>query len=94
MRREFKEELGVELGQATLLGVVESIFDFEGSPGHEIVHVFAVESEDIDAMALEEQLHVMDEGSPVGWFDLASLDRPLYPEGSAALVRSWAGLGG
>ena len=40
--RELMEEIGVELKQDTLkyLGVVENIFTFTGTPGHEIVLVY------------------------------------------------------
>lgn len=90
LRREFREELDVELGAVQLLGVIENIFEYEGAPGHEIVHVYGVESADFDAIALDSELHVLDEGSKVAWFSISCLDRPLYPEGSAALVRAWA----
>lgn len=90
LRREFREELGIELEAVQLLGVIENIFEYEGSSGHEIVHVFAVESAEIDAITLESQLHVLDEGSLVGWFNLRALNRPLYPEGSAELIDAWA----
>lgn len=89
LRREFYEELGVELGAVQLLGVIENIFEYEGSPGHEMVHVFAVESADVDVIALDAQLYVLDEGSRVGWFNISSLDWPLYPDGSAALIHAW-----
>ena len=38
--REVQEELGVEMTDARLLGIVENIFELEGKPGHEIVFVF------------------------------------------------------
>ena len=87
LRREFAEELGVELQAVNLLGVLENIFEYEGQAGHEIVHVFQVESADLDAIALDAELHVLDEGSPVGWNRISSLDRPLYPSGALQLVR-------
>ena len=87
LRREFAEELGVELQAVHLLGVVENIFEYEEQPGHEIVHVFQVESADLDAIALDAELHVLDEGSPVGWNRISSLDRPLYPSGALQLIR-------
>jgi len=42
IRRELMEEIGVKLKQDTLkyLGVVENIFTFNGSPGHEIVLIY------------------------------------------------------
>ncbi|MGF1569642.1 MAG: NUDIX hydrolase [Nodosilinea sp.] len=38
--REIREELGADITDVTLLGVVESIFDFDGSPYHELVFVY------------------------------------------------------
>lgn len=81
LRREFMEELGVSLGTVRLLGVIENIFEYEGNPGHEISHVFAVDSEEIDAIPLDAQLKVLDEGSPIGWVPIDD-GWPLYPEGA------------
>lgn len=86
LRREFQEELGVALGGVELLDVVENIFVFEGAPGHEIAHVFAVESSDIDAMSLDAQLHVLDEGSPIRWVAIDGIEHPLYPTGALRLL--------
>lgn len=92
LRREFREELDVSLGAVRLLGVTENLFEYEGRPGHEIVHVFGVESAELDAVPLDARLSVLDEGSPVGWVPIASLDRPLYPDGVEVLLRDWAQL--
>ena len=40
MRREIQEELGVPIDHLALLGVLESLFTYEGRPGHEIVFVY------------------------------------------------------
>ncbi|MEX0784360.1 MAG: NUDIX domain-containing protein [Dehalococcoidia bacterium] len=40
VRREIREEYGLTLVDARLLGVLENIFVYEGEPGHEIVYVF------------------------------------------------------
>lgn len=89
LRREFQEELAVELGEVTLLGVVENIFEYEGSPGHEIAHVYAVESAELATVPLDAELTILDEGSPVTWVPIASLrdgDRPLFPVGALELL--------
>ena len=85
LRREFVEELGVELDGSRLLAVAENIFTYEGSPGHEIAHVFAVDCAALDALPLDAELHVLDEGSPVRWVPVDSLRdgaRPLFPAGA------------
>ena len=91
LRREFLEELAVTLGSVQPLGVTENIFVYEGRPGHEIVHVFGVESDELDAIPLDAQLRVLDEGSPVRWISINALDRPLYPSGTTRLLQAWAG---
>lgn len=88
LRREFAEELGVTLTDVRLLDVVENIFDYEGHPGHEIAFVYSVASPQLDVIPLTARLHVLDEGSPVGWILLAAADRPLYPEGVDRLLQA------
>lgn len=89
LRREFREELGMQLGNVWLLGVVENIYVHQGLPGHQIAHVFAVESSDIDSISLDAQLHILDEGSPVRWINIEQPNRPLYPEGASDLLQRW-----
>lgn len=86
LRREFAEELGVALGVVELLGVIENIFEYEGQPGHEIAHVFAVDSAEIDAIPLDARLRVLDEGSPVRWVPIRETSRPFYPTGVAGIL--------
>ena len=88
LRREFVEELGVSLGEVTLNDVVENIFEYEGIPGHEIAHIFRVESAEIDAIPLDATLHVLDEGSPVRWVSVRQTDRPFYPAGVTRILDS------
>ena len=96
VRREFLEELGVRLEAGELLRVTEAIFVNEGLPGHEIAHIFAVSSTELDAIALDAERTVLDEGSPVAWVPIDSLvggPRPIYPEGSLDLLTAWGEAG-
>ncbi|GLI26214.1 NUDIX hydrolase [Agromyces rhizosphaerae] len=88
LRREFVEELGVALGRVELLEVVENIFTYEGTPGHEIAHVFAVESAEIDAIPLDARLHVLDQGSPIRWVPIRETPDPFFPHGVAELLHA------
>ncbi|KQQ68599.1 NUDIX hydrolase [Microbacterium sp. Leaf320] len=91
LRREFMEELGAELEGAEPLGVFENIFTYEGAPGHEIAHVFAVSSAALDAVPLDAELRILDEGSPVRWVPLADIEsgvRVLFPEGAPEALRT------
>ena len=61
---------------------------YEGEPGHEIAHIFGIESAEIDAIPLDARLHVLDEGSPVRWVSITETDHPFYPAGVTRLLRS------
>ncbi|MDQ0726177.1 NUDIX domain-containing protein [Microbacterium sp. W4I20] len=94
LRREFMEELGVVLESASLLGIRENIFTYEGEPGHEIAHIFAVRSAELDSVPLDAELHVLDEGSPVRWVpidDIGSGRRTLFPDGAPELLATLVG---
>lgn len=87
--REFGEELDVTVRPVRLLGVLENIFEFEGQPGHEIVHVFSVESEELDRLGIDESLTILDTGAPAAWYpiwDLQARNPPLYPVGALDLL--------
>ena len=40
VRREIREELGLEISDLCLLGTIENLFTCEGKPGHEVVFVY------------------------------------------------------
>ncbi|MCS3442008.1 MULTISPECIES: NUDIX hydrolase [Microbacterium] len=91
LRREFMEELGVSLQDAEPLGVFENIFTYEGEPGHEIAHVFAVTCAELDAVPLDAELRILDEGSPVRWVPIADIEsgiRVLFPVGAPEGLRT------
>ena len=52
--REIREELGAEIENVRLLGVVENIFVYQGEQGHEIVFVFDAEFADKSLYQLDE----------------------------------------
>lgn len=87
--REFREELDVAVTPTELLGVIENLFEFEGRSGHEIVHVFAVESAELDQVGLGACLSVLDTGDPIRWYPISDLRAghpPLYPDGILDLL--------
>ena len=91
LSREFREELDVEVDDARLLGVTENIFEVGGRRGHEIVHVFAVESAQLASLPADARLPVLDSHTSVGWYDTATLragDVPVYPDGILDLLAS------
>lgn len=45
--REVQEELGLSISDVRLIGTLESIFIYEGKPGHEIVQVYDARFDDV-----------------------------------------------
>lgn len=91
--REFSEELDVTLSASTPLAITENIFEQGGLHGHEIVHVFAVESPQLDALPLDIELRVLDNHTTVRWIaldDLRDGAPPWYPVGMVELATSMA----
>ena len=91
VRREFGEELGAELVDLVLLGVIENIFTYEDTPGHEIVFVFEGRLTDA-ALYAPDEIHGTEEGRAyvACWLPLAGLGPggpPLYPDGIAAMLQ-------
>ena len=86
--REIREELGVEIRDLLLLGVLENIFTLDDKPGHEVVFVY-------DARFVDESLYQCatlpfhEDGWSSGearWLDLTQTDEVkarLVPEGLA-----------
>ncbi|MFZ0059979.1 MAG: NUDIX domain-containing protein [Acidimicrobiales bacterium] len=90
LRREIREELGVELGAVRLVGVVENLFVFEGRPGHEILMLYRTEFADASLYARDVFAGVEPEPKVGVWRDLGAVadDVPLYPPGLADHVLS------
>jgi 8-oxo-dGTP pyrophosphatase MutT (NUDIX family) len=91
IRREFLEELGVELTGARLLRIVENIFEVGGRPGHEIAYVYAVSSPELEALESTAEVQVLDNHTRVRWMSLAALtaaEPPFYPAGVAEIAAS------
>lgn len=87
--REISEELGAELDEVTLLGVVENVFSYAGTPGHEVVFVYAATVGD---GVVPDEGGWFDDGGPirVEWRAVdVETDVPLYPEGTQSLIDDW-----
>ena len=93
VRREMREEFDAEISDVELLGTLESIFEYHGRPGHEIVLVFEARFQ--DSSLYEAERIVGTEGGGIRieaiWLDVTQpLDRPLYPNGLLELLRDTA----
>lgn len=81
LKREFMEELGLEIIVGTQLAVCENIFTFGGKQGHEIVFVYSAEFAD-KAIYSQDKISFIEKGlelDNVGWVNLAC-GTIIYPE--------------
>ncbi len=88
--REVAEELRATLLEPRLLGVLESVFTYDGQPGHEVVFVYAGRLAEGDVVPPEGGWYD-DVGVPmwVEWRRCDATDRdtlPLYPDGVGDLL--------
>lgn len=91
--REWREELGLTLAELRPLGVLESLFSYEGRPGHEIV--FAYRARVLEARAYAQDAFTRVDPSGLRheavWVPLDVLRQgavPLYPAGLTALLEA------
>lgn len=89
--REIQEEIGLEITNLRLLGVLENQFRLEGEPRHEIVFVYEGRFRDEQAEQRDEFTVEEDNGQRMRavWRGLDSFDAKhrLVPEGLRALLR-------
>lgn len=87
VRRELREELGLDVVVEGRAGVIENLFSFAGRPGHEIAFVLRASFSDPGVYAREHLAGI--EADPVDghWRELtADAALPLYPPGVDALA--------
>lgn len=81
LKREFKEELNIDISIKEFLGVTENIFTYEGQDAHELVLIYSIDIQDND---YKEQYEILDEPNHFAkWSDIndfKSKKRILYPE--------------
>lgn len=92
LKREFKEELGVEIEVLGTPHVMENIYTHHGAVGHEVVFIGEVRFSK-EAFAGQKVIEFFeDSGAPctARWFDLAELDQmggpALFPTGLKQLL--------
>lgn len=89
IRREVREELGLELSDLRLLGVLENLFVYNGKPGHEVVFVYDARFVDPEVY-LRDELPIKEPGwaSPAVWRKLEDFGPGyrLVPAGLAELL--------
>lgn len=90
--REVREELGAEIRDLSLLGVVENLFTIDGQPGHEIVFVYTGTLDPAPAASGAFLIESDGIAVPVVWRSLTGVGErlPLYPSAVEALARRLA----
>ena len=94
LRREFREELGVEIDLCGPTRFMENIFEHHGTIGHELV-VFTEITFATQAFIGKDEIKFSEDGGTecvARWFDLSELDQPngpqLFPAGLKNLIQS------
>jgi ADP-ribose pyrophosphatase YjhB (NUDIX family) len=93
LRREMREELGTEISNPRLLGVMENLFTFDGERGHEIVFVYDAILDDRSLYECDQFKATESDGSQFNaiWLDLKSIGPetpPVYPDGLVDMLRN------
>lgn len=82
LKREFKEEIDIEIEIGEFCGVTENIFTFQGKKGHEIVFFYNIKIDDKDYKDIYPMID--DNGEDVAiWIDINEFKngkKILYPE--------------
>lgn len=88
VEREMREEVGVELRNPKLLGVLENMFEWREQKWHEVIFVYLddrVAPIEIPAMGIETN----GEAFPLVWKSMSELiqaDLPIFPDGLLDLL--------
>lgn len=90
LRREFREELGVELVGVRYLATTENIFTCDGQRGHEIILLYEATLADPSFYERETlEVHEENETLPACWIPLNKFQADgllLYPDGLLELL--------
>ena len=82
LKREFKEEVKMDINVGKFLGICENIFTYNGKEGHELILFYEVNIKDVD---YKERYHVIDGNSEFDamWVDIdkfTNKELKIYPE--------------
>ena len=81
LKREFKEELNVDIEVGEFLGIVENIFTYNGKNAHELMLLYNVNIKDKD---YKEKYHIVDDNceTDATWIDINKFknkELKIYP---------------
>lgn len=94
LRREWREELGIELPEPSFVGIIENVFTYQARRYHEVVFVFSAPTpEPLRGAGPFELVEADGTRHHAVWVTMAELESgpmPLYPAGVLDLVRGLA----
>ena len=82
LKREYKEELGIDIIVEDFCGISENIFTYQGKNAHELILVYNIKIQDKD---VREKYHIIDDNceSDAYWIDVNEFKnnkKIIYPE--------------
>lgn len=82
LKREYREELGIDIGVENFCGIAENIFTYEGKKAHELILFYNIKIEEDD---IKDKYRVIDDNGETDafWIDIDEFenkDKILYPE--------------
>ena len=82
LKREFKEELNIDIIVGKFLGIAENIFTYNGKDAHELILFYNVDIKDED---YKEKYHIVDDNCETDamWIDINKFknkELKIYPE--------------
>lgn len=86
VRRELREELGLELARVRLLDVLDNVFELDGRPGHELVFLYAADLTDPAGYEIDGRPLLDAPGVRACWRPPGAGAPPLVPAGLAGLL--------
>lgn len=82
LKREFKEELNIDINVGEFLGISENIFTYNGKNAHELILFYNV---DINNFGYKEKYHIVDDNceNDAMWIDIDNFingELKIYPK--------------
>lgn len=82
LKREYKEELGIDIVIEDFCGIAENIFTYKGKKAHELILFYNIKIKEND---IKDKYHVIDDNSETDafWIDIDEFkrgDKILHPE--------------